>query len=58
MSFKSVWGFDPDEVTGAQLGPLGPNDDKSAYDYADHRFPIVPLDVDAQIIELRRMFGL
>jgi hypothetical protein len=59
MSFKSVWGFDPDEVIRAQkLGECGANVNESAYDSEEQRPPGMPLDVYAQMYELRRMFGL
>ena len=57
MSFKSVWGFDPDEVSRSQE-LSEPNFDESEYEPADQRLPSMPLDLDAQIYELRRMFGL
>jgi hypothetical protein len=57
MSFKSVWGFDPDEVERAQkLGRSEPRVDESAYDSDEQPPPDMPLDVYAQIYELRRMF--
>jgi hypothetical protein len=59
MSFKSVWGFDPDEVIRAQkLGRREPNVDESVYDSEEQRPPGMPLDVYGQMYELRRMFGL
>jgi hypothetical protein len=59
MSFQSVWGFDPDEVIRSQeLSGRGPNVDESAYDPTDQFLAGIPLDVDAQLYELRRMFGL
>ena len=59
MSFKSVWGFDPDEVIRAQrLGRREANVDESAYDSEAQRPPGMPLDVCAQMYELRRMFAL
>jgi hypothetical protein len=59
MSFKSVWGFDPDEVSRSQerMGRES-NIDESEHESADQSPPNVPLDVDAQINELRRMVGL
>jgi hypothetical protein len=58
MSFKSVWGFDPDEVVRAQkLGRREPRVDEFEYDSEERRPPGMPLDVYAQICELRRMFG-
>jgi hypothetical protein len=59
MSFKSVWGFDPDEVIGSQeLTRREPTVGESACEPADQRPPSIPVDVDAQISELRRLFGL
>jgi hypothetical protein len=59
MSFQSVWGFDPDEVIRSQeLKRRESNVDKSEYEPADQHIPNIPVDVDAQIYELRRMFEL
>jgi hypothetical protein len=59
MSFKSVWGFDPDEVRRSQeLKQQESNLDDSEHEFADQSPPNMPLDVDAQINELRRMVGL
>jgi hypothetical protein len=59
MSFQSVWGFDPDEMIRTQkLGPLEPNAAECDYDSLDQGPLAVPLDVHAQIYELRRTFGL
>jgi hypothetical protein len=59
MSFKSVWGFDPDEVIRYQkLTRRELSIDESTHEFADQSTPNMPLDVDAQINELRRMFGL
>jgi hypothetical protein len=58
MSFQSVWGFDPDEVIGFQeLSPHEPNADEFGYEPPDERLHDIPAAVDAQIYELRRMFG-
>lgn len=54
MSFKSVWGFDPDEVLRAQkLGRREPDVDASEEQWPPH----MPLDVSVQMYELRRMYG-
>jgi hypothetical protein len=59
MSFQSVWGFDPDEVTKSQeLSRRESNVNESASEPADQILPSIPVDVDAQILELRRMFQL
>jgi hypothetical protein len=59
MSFQSVWGFDPDEVIRFQeLNRRQPNVHESAYDPTDQILADIPLDVDAQIHELSRIFGL
>jgi hypothetical protein len=52
MSFQSVWGFDPDELFGSQKLSWH----ESAHDPTD-QLAAIPPDVDAQIYELRRMFG-
>ena len=58
MSFKSVWGFDPDEVLRAQkLDQREPSVDESAYESEERRPPGMPLDIYVQMYELRRMFG-
>ena len=58
MSFKSVWGFDPDEVIRAQkLSWREPDVDESAYDSEEQRPPGMPLDVYGQIYGLCRIFG-
>jgi hypothetical protein len=52
-------GFDPDEVITAQkLGRRESNVDESAYDSEEQRPPSMPLDVYAQMYELRRLFRL
>jgi hypothetical protein len=59
MSFKSIWGFDPDEVSRSQeLKRRESNIDGSGCEFADQSPPNMPFDVDAQINELRRMVGL
>jgi hypothetical protein len=59
MSFQSVWGFDPDEVIRSQkLNRQEPNVHESAYDPTDQVLAGIPLDVEAQILELSRIFGL
>jgi hypothetical protein len=59
MSFKSVWGFDPDEVIRSQkLGRREPDRDESAYASEEQRLPHMPIDDHEQVYELRRMFGL
>ena len=56
MSFKSVWGFDPDEVFRAQkLGWSEP--DVDAYAPEEQWPPHMQVDVHVQVYELRRMFG-
>jgi hypothetical protein len=58
MSFKSVWGFDPDEVIRAQsLLRREPDGDESMYDAEEQRAARIPPDVHSQILELRRMFA-
>jgi hypothetical protein len=59
MSFQSVWGFDPDEVTRSQkLDRREPNADESLHDDEYQSPPGMPPDGYAQIYELLRMFGL
>jgi hypothetical protein len=55
MSFKSVWGFDPDEVSRSRRNS---NVDGSVDDFPDQSPPNMPLDVGAQLNELRRLFEL
>jgi hypothetical protein len=59
MAFKSVWGFDPDEVIRAQsLLRHEPDADESMYGADEQRSARIPPDVHSQIFELRRMFRL
>jgi hypothetical protein len=59
MSFKSVWGFDPDEVMKAQrFVPREPDVFESAYEAAEERAARISPDINSQIYELRRMFRL
>jgi hypothetical protein len=59
MSFKAVWGFDPDEVIRAQSPQQAELDThESAYDELEEQAARVPVDVCSQIYELRRMFRL
>jgi hypothetical protein len=49
MSFKSVWGFDPDEVSRSQeLKRRESNINESELEFADQPPPNMPLDVDAR----------
>lgn len=58
MSFKSVWGFDPDEVIRAQrLSRREPEGDEPMYGADEQRTAGLPPDVHSQILELRRMFA-
>jgi hypothetical protein len=58
MSFQSAWGFDPDELMGSkELNRYDPSVDESTSAPDQCSLP-VPLDLDAQLYELRRMFGL
>jgi len=59
MSFKSVWGFDPDEVLKAQRF-VPPEQDvfESGYGADEERAARIPADIDSQIYELHRMFRL
>ena len=58
MSFKSVWGFDPEEAIRAQRvfrEQIGTQD--SAYSSVEEQAAQIPPDVDSQIAELFGMFG-
>ena len=57
MSFKSVWGFDPEEATRAQRvfrEQIGTQ--ASAYRSIEERAAQIPPDVDSQVAELFRLF--
>ena len=59
MSFKSVWGFDPDEVMKAQrFVPREPDGFESAYEADEEGVARIPPDIKSQIYELRRIFRL
>jgi hypothetical protein len=66
MSFKAVWGFDPEEVEKARrrLEPTGdvpgePCEERTEEDITnDDRTARIPSGFEAQIYELRRMFRL
>ena len=59
MAFKSVWGFDPDEVMKAQrFVRREPEAFESAYEPDEERAARIPLDINSQISELCRMFQL
>jgi hypothetical protein len=58
MSFKSVWGFDSNEVIRAQsLLRREPDINESMYGADKQRAARIPPDVHTQILELRRMFA-
>lgn len=59
MAFKSVWGFDPNEVIKAQsLLRAQPDTDESTYNADEPRAARIPLDIYSQVYELRRIFRL
>ena len=59
MAFKSVWGFDPDEVIKAQrFVPREADAFEAAYEPVEERAARIPPDINSQIYELRRMFRL
>lgn len=59
MSFKSVWGFDPDEASNAQRMFRGELEtDDLAYNAEEERAARIPSDMYAQVYELRRMYRL
>jgi hypothetical protein len=55
MSFKDVWGFDPNEAIRTQ-SLFDSNRDESMYNEDEQRAARIPVDVYSQIYELRRMF--
>jgi hypothetical protein len=57
MSFKAVWGFDPEEVMKAQQTSRENREEPVAEDELDG-LTVTPYGDDAQIYELRRMFRL
>ena len=62
MSFKAVWGFDPDEVLKAQqmfvqLPAYAPNEEEAGGDSATESI-VMPTGRDSQVCELRRVFRL
>ena len=59
MSFKSVWGFDPEEAISAQRvfrEQIGTQD--SAYSSVEEQAAQIPPDADLQIAELFGIFRL
>ena len=57
MSFKSVWGFDPEEAIQAQRrfrGEIGTLE--FTYNSVEQQAAKIPPDVQSQIAELFRMF--
>jgi hypothetical protein len=62
MSFKAVWGFDPDEVLKAQKRFMQPRalasiEEGADVDYEAESVP-TPTGRDSQVAELWRMFRL
>jgi len=59
MSFKAVWGFDPDEVIRAQrVRRAEPDTHEFTHNEIEEQAARIPVDVFSQIYELRRMFRL
>jgi hypothetical protein len=59
VGFKSVWGFDPEEVIRAQkLSRTQPEPAELGYDAHEEQAALVPSEIDSQIYELRRIFRL
>ena len=59
MGIKAVWGFDPDEVVRAQKAFQRMADqEEAAPDHELEQVVRMPVSVDAQIYQLRRMFRL
>jgi hypothetical protein len=57
MSFKSVWGFDPEEAFQAQLEfRAGLGIQESGYNFVEEQAAQIPPDVRSQIDELWRLF--
>lgn len=59
MSFESVWGFDPKKTMPAESHAHNePETNESMYSADERRAARIPVDVDSQIYELRRMYRL
>jgi hypothetical protein len=59
MSFKSIWGFDPDEVEAARAAFSQWTDpDKISANITEDRAARIPSDICSQVKELRRIFRL
>ena len=65
MSFKAVWGFDPEETRRAKQqchqadeSPCDRGVERADEDVASDHWPEIHSGVEAQIYELRRMFRL
>jgi hypothetical protein len=59
MSFKAVWGFDPDEVLQAQQYGLNLNHRETPEGIGPAEELVkTPVGPDAQVSELRRIFRL
>jgi hypothetical protein len=56
MSFKDVWGFDPNEVIRTQSLFRHDSDKDESINEDEQRAARIPVDVYSQICELRRMF--
>lgn len=57
MSFKSMWGFDPEEAFSAQrafLERIGGHE--CAYSLTEEQAAQIPSEVHSQIVELLRMY--
>jgi len=59
VGFKSVWGFDPDEVIRAQkVSRTQPDPAELVYNAHEEKAALIPSEIDSQIYELRRIFRL
>jgi hypothetical protein len=57
MSFKSVWGFDPDEIADrSNVFGRPPESQNRGYSMSEEQAAGIPSDVCAQIHELQRIF--
>jgi len=65
MSFKAVWGFDPEEIEKARQryevaddSPCELGVERPVEDFVSDGWAGIPSGAEAQIYELRRMFRL
>jgi len=59
MSFKDVWGFDPEEMARCEFAEeLETTQEEGSSNDSEHRTPRIPPQEEAQVYELRRLFRL